>query len=413
MFEVGPPAPSRHNRRDAPPCPRRLDRRADPHPGSHPQPRRRGRPRGRLRVHGGLAALARPGRARAALCCGRAPRHLRRDRGHGARTLDRARRHARHRRFRRPRVVDLRPHRSPGGRRVAVRARQRRFQGRGGDLCAPAGATGARARLRRPHRRALRLRRTQRPLRRRARVLRPPPRAPGPAAAGRRADRLSRHRPDRGRMPRLRALPAAGARRRRALGRRAGARRQRDRARAATGAAIAGAAAACGDRGLRAARAAHPHRHPRRRRGLLAGTRPVRAEARPAPDPRLRRRRGARGDQPRRARGRRAVPAGRADADRVGGRLAGLSRARRASAGGRDARGLSCAAGADVPAAIVGASNIGNYLATLGVPALCGFGVRDEGIHAADERIELASIGSVYNVYRAALERLHRPTAGA
>jgi len=63
--------------------------------------------------------------------------------------------------------------------------------------------------------------------------------------------------------------------------------------------------------------------------------------------------------------------------------------------------------GADVPVGIVGPSNIGNYLASLGVPALCGFGVRDVGIHAANERIELASIEPVYHVYRDALRRLH------
>ena len=63
--------------------------------------------------------------------------------------------------------------------------------------------------------------------------------------------------------------------------------------------------------------------------------------------------------------------------------------------------------GADMPVAIVGPSNIGNYLSSLGVPALCGFGVRDEGIHAANERIELATIEPVYKVYRDALQRLH------
>ncbi|MFO1219912.1 MAG: M20 family metallopeptidase [Burkholderiaceae bacterium] len=63
--------------------------------------------------------------------------------------------------------------------------------------------------------------------------------------------------------------------------------------------------------------------------------------------------------------------------------------------------------GVEVPVGIVGPSNIGNYLASLGVPALCGFGVRDEAIHAANERIELASIEPVYDVYRHALRRLH------
>ncbi|MBN3767010.1 M20 family metallopeptidase [Burkholderia sp. Ac-20365] len=57
----------------------------------------------------------------------------------------------------------------------------------------------------------------------------------------------------------------------------------------------------------------------------------------------------------------------------------------------------------NVPLAVAGPSNIGNYLASLGVPALCGFGVRCEGIHAADERIELASIAPVYRTYERAL----------
>ena len=65
--------------------------------------------------------------------------------------------------------------------------------------------------------------------------------------------------------------------------------------------------------------------------------------------------------------------------------------------------------GVEIPTAVVGPSNIGNYLASLGVPALCGFGVRAEGIHAANERIALDSIEPVYGVYRNALNRLHRP----
>ena len=37
-----------------------------------------------------------------------------------------------------------------------------------------------------------------------------------------------------------------------------------------------------------------------------------------------------------------------------------------------------------------------------------GFGLRGEHIHAADERIALDSIGPVYRIYRAALDRLQR-----
>ncbi|MDE1184391.1 M20 family metallopeptidase [Paraburkholderia sp.] len=65
--------------------------------------------------------------------------------------------------------------------------------------------------------------------------------------------------------------------------------------------------------------------------------------------------------------------------------------------------------GATPPCAVAGPSNLGNYVASLGVPALCGFGVRGEGIHAANERIELASIAPVYRIYHAALRALlHR-----
>jgi succinyl-diaminopimelate desuccinylase len=64
--------------------------------------------------------------------------------------------------------------------------------------------------------------------------------------------------------------------------------------------------------------------------------------------------------------------------------------------------------GAARPAQIVGPSNIGNYLASLGVPALCGFGVVGEGIHAANERIALDTLAPVYRVYRDALRWLHR-----
>ena len=64
--------------------------------------------------------------------------------------------------------------------------------------------------------------------------------------------------------------------------------------------------------------------------------------------------------------------------------------------------------GVELPTGVAGPSNIGNYLHALGVPALCGFGLRGEHIHAADERIALDSIGPVYRIYRAALDRLQR-----
>ena len=62
--------------------------------------------------------------------------------------------------------------------------------------------------------------------------------------------------------------------------------------------------------------------------------------------------------------------------------------------------------GLDLPTAVVGPSNIGNYLAGLGVPALCGFGVRHMNIHAADECVALDSIEPVYRIYRHALRQL-------
>ena len=62
--------------------------------------------------------------------------------------------------------------------------------------------------------------------------------------------------------------------------------------------------------------------------------------------------------------------------------------------------------GQPLPTQVVGPSNIGNYLAGLGVPALCGYGVRGEGIHASNERVALASIAPVYRIYRGALQRL-------
>jgi len=64
--------------------------------------------------------------------------------------------------------------------------------------------------------------------------------------------------------------------------------------------------------------------------------------------------------------------------------------------------------GVDLPTAVAGPSNIGNYLHGLGVPALCGFGLRAENIHAANERIALDSIEPVYRIYRDALHRLQR-----
>ena len=64
--------------------------------------------------------------------------------------------------------------------------------------------------------------------------------------------------------------------------------------------------------------------------------------------------------------------------------------------------------GRALPTAVAGPSNIGNYLADLGIDALCGFGVQGEGTHAANERVALDSLMPVYRVYRDALLRLLR-----
>ncbi|GAB7525688.1 M20 family metallopeptidase [Paraburkholderia sp. 2C] len=64
--------------------------------------------------------------------------------------------------------------------------------------------------------------------------------------------------------------------------------------------------------------------------------------------------------------------------------------------------------GAAPPSAVAGPSNIGNYLASLSIPALCGFGPRGEQLHANDERVELASIAPVYQIYENALHALLR-----
>lgn len=54
-------------------------------------------------------------------------------------------------------------------------------------------------------------------------------------------------------------------------------------------------------------------------------------------------------------------------------------------------------------ARVCGPSNVGNYLASVGVDAVCGFGVECEGIHGLDERINTASFLPVYKSYKDAL----------
>jgi succinyl-diaminopimelate desuccinylase len=61
------------------------------------------------------------------------------------------------------------------------------------------------------------------------------------------------------------------------------------------------------------------------------------------------------------------------------------------------------------PAAkVAGPSNIGNYLAGLGIPATAGFGVAYRGLHGSDEQVDLATIPPVQAAYHQALLALLR-----
>jgi succinyl-diaminopimelate desuccinylase len=63
----------------------------------------------------------------------------------------------------------------------------------------------------------------------------------------------------------------------------------------------------------------------------------------------------------------------------------------------------AAASGLSPSAKIAGPSNIGNYLAGLGIPATAGFGVAHEGLHAANERVRLDSVQLVQATYHQAL----------
>jgi succinyl-diaminopimelate desuccinylase len=54
-------------------------------------------------------------------------------------------------------------------------------------------------------------------------------------------------------------------------------------------------------------------------------------------------------------------------------------------------------------AKVAGPSNIGNYLAKLGIPATAGLGVRYEGLHGTDERIDIATIPPIQATYHEAI----------
>ena len=63
----------------------------------------------------------------------------------------------------------------------------------------------------------------------------------------------------------------------------------------------------------------------------------------------------------------------------------------------------AAAAGLHVMPKVAGPSNIGNYLAGLGIPATAGFGVDYVGLHGTDERIRLESVPFVHATYQHAL----------
>jgi len=60
----------------------------------------------------------------------------------------------------------------------------------------------------------------------------------------------------------------------------------------------------------------------------------------------------------------------------------------------------------NVAAKVAGPSNIGNYLARLGIDATAGLGVNYEGLHGTDERIELATVSPIQAVYHEAIQTL-------
>ena len=52
---------------------------------------------------------------------------------------------------------------------------------------------------------------------------------------------------------------------------------------------------------------------------------------------------------------------------------------------------------------VAGPSNIGNYLASLGIDATAGLGVGYEALHGTDERIDLATIPMIQATYHDAI----------
>jgi len=62
-----------------------------------------------------------------------------------------------------------------------------------------------------------------------------------------------------------------------------------------------------------------------------------------------------------------------------------------------------------LPSKVAGPSNIGNYLAKLGIDATAGLGVRYHALHGTDERIELATIPAIQATYHEAVLSLLSP----
>ncbi len=62
-----------------------------------------------------------------------------------------------------------------------------------------------------------------------------------------------------------------------------------------------------------------------------------------------------------------------------------------------------------VTAKVAGPSNIGNYLAKLGIEATAGLGVNYKGLHGTDERIELATLPAIQAIYHEAIMTLLTP----
>jgi succinyl-diaminopimelate desuccinylase len=63
----------------------------------------------------------------------------------------------------------------------------------------------------------------------------------------------------------------------------------------------------------------------------------------------------------------------------------------------------------NISTAISGPSNVGNYLASQGIDATCGFGVSCGGVHGANEYVEIETILPTYYSYRDAILKLLKP----